>query len=232
MRVRTKGNGATVTELRDSVREKEEMKLPVQVTFRNTPTSTTAEQWIQDEARDLETFYSRLMACRVMIEIPHAHRRKGAPYHVRIDLTVPGGELVVNREPTLSKRAGQRGEAQLKKRLELDTRHKDLRLAIHDAFRAASRRLADYARKHSGRVKTHEPSLEGRVSRLLPDKGYGFLRTPDGREVYFHENSVLNRGFQRMKVGTRVVFSEEPGEKGPQASTIRIAVKSASGRTA
>ena len=201
------------------------MNLPLQVTFRNTPSSSDAEKWIQAEVDNLETFYTRLMGCRVMIEVPHAHRRKGAPYHVRIDLTVPGGELVVKRQPTLSKMPRQRGEVELSKGLELDARHKDLRLAIHDAFRAAGRRLADFARKQDGRVKIHEPSAEGTVARLLPEEGYGFLQTPDGQEVYFHENSVLNRGFKRMRVGTRVAFTGEPGEKGPQASTVRILAK-------
>lgn len=198
------------------------MKLPLQVTFRNVPPSATVEKWIQDEADKLETLYGRVMSCRVMVEIPHAHHRKGAPYHVRIDLTVPSGELVVKHQPTLSKRLQQRGEVQLKKTLELDTPHKNLRLAIHDAFQAAGRRLADYARRQTGRIKMHEPSLEGRVSRLAPEKGFGFLLTADGREVYFHKNSVLNRGFRRMSVGTHVVFSEERGDKGPQASTVRI----------
>jgi cold shock CspA family protein len=202
------------------------MKLPLQVTFRNTPVSRAAEKWIRDEVENLETFYSRLMGCRVVIEVPHAHHRKGAPYHVRIDLTVPGGELVVNHEPTISKRAQQRGEAKLRKELELSARHRDLHLAIDDAFRAASRRLADYARKQDGRVKTHEPSTEARVSRLRADEGYGFLQASDGREIYFNKNSVLNRGFKRMAVGTRVTFSEESGEKGPQASTVRIAARS------
>ena len=198
------------------------MKLPLQVTFRNVPGSESAEQWIRDEAAKLEIFHNRIMSCRVMVEVPHAHRRRGTPYHVRIDLTVPGGELVVKHEPTLSKRLRQHGGVQLTKKFELDTPHKDLHLAIHDAFQAAGRRLADYARRHSGRVKTHEPALEGRVSRLIAEKGYGFLRTPDGREVYFHKNSVLNRGFQRMGIGTQVTFSEEQGDKGPQASTVRI----------
>jgi len=206
------------------------MKLPLQVTFRNVPSSESAEQWIRDEAAKLETFHNRIMSCRVMVEIAHAHRRKGTPYHVRIDLTVPGGELVVKHEPTLSKRLRQHGERQLTKKLELDTPHKDLRLAIHDAFQAARRRLADYARRHSGRVKTHEPALEGWVSRLVAEKGHGFLRTPDGREVYFHENSVLNRGFQRMGIGTRVIFSEEQGDQGPQASTVRITSRPAARR--
>lgn len=208
------------------------MNLPLQVTFRNMPSSSDAEKWIQAEVDNLETFYTRLMGCRVMIEVPHAHHRKGAPYHVRIDLTVPGGEIIVKREPSLSKVPRQHGELELRKGLELDARHKDLRIAIRDAFRAAGRRLADYARKQDGRVKTHEPSMEGTVSVLLPEEGYGFLQTPEGQEVYFHENSVLNRGFKRMRVGARVVFTGEAGEEGLQASTVRVLAKPAARQAA
>ena len=54
-------------------------------------------------------------------------------------------------------------------------------------------------------------------------QGYGFLETPGGREIYFHKNSVLDGGFGRLKIGTAVRFAEEEGEKGPQASTVRLA---------
>ena len=57
--------------------------------------------------------------------------------------------------------------------------------------------------------------------------GFGFLKTSDGREVYFHRNSVLNDAFPRLKVGTRVTFAEEEGDKGPQASTVRLEGKHA-----
>jgi cold shock CspA family protein len=56
----------------------------------------------------------------------------------------------------------------------------------------------------------------------MGDEGYGFLTTDDGREVYFHKDSVLNQGFQRLKLGARVIFAEEQGDKGPQASTVKI----------
>jgi cold shock CspA family protein len=82
--------------------------------------------------------------------------------------------------------------------------------------------LQDYARRQSGFVKTHELPLKARVSKLLPDEGYGFLATEDGGEIYFHKQSVLNHGFARLQVGTAVTFVEEQGEKGPQASTVRI----------
>jgi cold shock CspA family protein/ribosome-associated translation inhibitor RaiA len=198
------------------------MQVPLQITFRNMESSPRIKEWIRAEANRLETFYSQIMGCRVAIEVPHRHHRKGSRYRVRIDLTLPGGELVIKRQPNIRDRVKQRGEAQASKSLEVATPNKNLRLAIDDAFRVAVRRLQDYARRQNGRVKTHEPSPAARVSKLLPEKGYGFLITPDEREIYFHQGSVLNRGFGRLRVGTLVSFVEEQGEKGPQASTVRI----------
>jgi cold shock CspA family protein/ribosome-associated translation inhibitor RaiA len=201
------------------------MQSPLQITFRNITPSATIEEWIRDEADKLDSFYNRVMGCRVAIEVPHRHRRKGSPYHIRIDLTVPGEEIVVKREPSLSHRARQLGESGIKKHLEVESPHKNLRLAINDAFRAAGRRLQDYARRQRGDVKSHPPLQGARVGKILQDEGYGFLTSDDGRGIYFHKNSVLNRAFSRLKVGTRVSFIEEPGEKGPQASTVRIISK-------
>jgi cold shock CspA family protein len=193
-----------------------------QITFKGMESFEMAENWIRKEADKLETFYSPIMACHVTVEIPHRHHKKGTPYHIRIHLTLPGGAIIVKREPTLGTKLRQLGEAESTKRVELDTAHKNLRQAIQDAFNAAARRLRDYAQRQAGRVKIHESLAQGRVSRLLPEEGHGFLVTPDGREIYFHRNSVLNRAFPRMAIGTRVAFSEERGEKGPQASTVRI----------
>jgi cold shock CspA family protein len=198
------------------------MKSQMQITFRNMKRSKEIEGWIRAEAAKLENFYSQLMGCRIAVEVPHRHHRKGSPYHIRIDLTVPRGEIVVKREPSLSTRARQLGEREIKKQSEVKTPHKDLRLAINDAFRAAGRRMQDYARRQRGDIKTHTLFPEARVSKILLPEGYGFLTSDDGREIYFHKNSVLGRAFPRLKVGTTVRFVEEPGEKGPQASTVRI----------
>jgi cold shock CspA family protein/ribosome-associated translation inhibitor RaiA len=201
------------------------MQVPLQITFRNMESSPMVEAWIRAEAKRLEAFHSQIMACRVAVEIPHRHHRKGTMYHIRIDLTLPGGELVIKRQPNIRDRVRQTGAAQVKKSLEVGTPHKNLRLAIDDAFKVAGRQLQDYARRQNGRVKTHEPAPTARVSRLVAVKGYGFLVTPDEREIYFHRDSVLNRGFGRLGVGTLVSFVEEQGEKGPQASTVRIVGK-------
>ncbi len=189
--------------------------------------SEMVEKWIRAEAGKLETFFDRIMGCRAAIEVPHSHHRKGSLYHVRVDLTLPGAEIVVKREPSLSNRARQAGVPETTKHLEVRAPHKVLRQAINDAFKAAGRRLQDYVRRRHGDVKTHEPRAVARVSKLLPDEGYGFLMTDDGREIYFHEASFLNQAFRRLKIGTFVSFVEEQGERGPQASTVRIVRKRA-----
>jgi cold shock CspA family protein len=201
------------------------MKSQMQITFRNMKPSKEIEEWIRAGAAKLETLYSQLMGCRVAVEIPHRHHRKGSPYHIRIDLTVPGGEIVVKREPSLNAQTRQLGEREIKKHAEVKIPHKDLRIAINDAFKAAGRRLQDYARRQRGDIKSHAPLPEARVSKILPHEGYGFLTSDDGREIYFHKNSVLGQAFPSLRVGTTVSFVEEPGEKGPQASTVRIVPK-------
>ena len=100
--------------------------------------------------------------------------------------------------------------------------HEDIYVAIRDAFNGAARRLQDHARRRRGKVKLHETAPVARVVKLFPIEDYGFLQTPDGREVYFHKNSVLAPGFDQLEVGNEVHFAEEPGEKGPQASNVRV----------
>jgi cold shock CspA family protein len=197
------------------------MILPVQITFRNMEPSAAAEEWIREEAQRLDEFYNRIMGCRVAVELPSRHHKWGSLYHVRIDLTVPGAELVVKRQPSLHTPLQQTHEGRWTKHLEVKVPHRELRQAIDDAFKAMGRRLQDFARRQRGDVKTHEPAPRARVIKLLPAEGYGFLETPGGREIYFHRNSVLNEGFDHLKIGTVVRFVEEEGEKGPQASTVQ-----------
>ncbi len=201
------------------------MKSELQITYRNMKPSAEIEKWIHDEAAKLDTLYSRVMGCRVAVEVPHRHHRKGSPYHIRIDLTVPRGEIVVKREPSLNARARHLGERESRKKSEVKVPHKELRQAINDAFKAAGRRLQDYARRQRGEIKSPTLLPEARVSKIFPQEGYGFLTSDDGREIYFHKNSVLGRAYPRLQVGTTVRFVEEAGEKGPQASTVRVVPK-------
>jgi ribosomal subunit interface protein len=163
---------------------------------------------VENKADWLERFYDKIQSCRVVIDSPHRHHQKGNLYQVKIHVTVPGEEILVNREPA---------EHQP---------HEDCYLAVNDAFDEAARRLEDYVQRRRRRVKRNVAAPHARVVRLFEDDGYGFLEARDGHEVYFHENSVLNRGFKKLEVGTEVRFTEEGGEKGPQASTVEIVGKS------
>lgn len=201
------------------------MTSQAQITFRNMMPVREAEDWILEEIAKLETLYGRLMRCRVTVEVPHRHHKEGSPYHVRILLTLPQGEVVVKREPSLSGESRHLGRARMRKSGETRVIHRDLRQAINDAFKAAGRRLQDYARRQRGDTKSRSTLPEGQVSRIDARKGYGFLTSSDGREIYFHKNSVLGRAFPRLKVGMTVRFVEETGESGPQASTVHLVGK-------
>ena len=74
------------------------MKLPLQIAFRNTDPSPDLEAAVRRRAEGLDRFCDHVMGCRVVIDVPHKHHKTGNQYHVRLDITVPGEELVVNRE--------------------------------------------------------------------------------------------------------------------------------------
>jgi cold shock CspA family protein/ribosome-associated translation inhibitor RaiA len=197
------------------------MKLPLQIAFRNMKPSEAVDARVREEVAKLETFYNGIMHCHVMVELPHRHHRSGDLYHVRIEMTVPGAELIVKREPSLQTSLRQVDTEKQSKSYEAHAAHKDVFVVIRDAFKEARRQLQDYARRMRGQTKVHVPQPSGRVSRLFPEEGYGFLRTSEGTEIYFHKNSVLHDAFNRLTIGSRVAFSEELGEKGAQASTVR-----------
>jgi cold shock CspA family protein len=193
------------------------------------PPSRAIEDNIREKADKLDSLYDDIMSCRVIVEAPHRHHHKGKAYVVRIDMTVPGGELVVNREPKRLVAARAARNEELENTLAENhapskhAAHEDAYVAIRDAFNAAARKLQDHARRRRGKTKVHEATPVARVTKIFPMEDYGFLQTPDGREIYFHKNSVLQPGFDRLEVGTEVYYAEELGEKGPQASTVRVA---------
>ena len=126
------------------------MILPVQITFRNMPSSDAVAARVQKEPEKLDEFYRRITSCRVMIEAPHRHHKSGEQFHVRIELGVPRGEIVVRHEPSLHSAVQRGDEEEWEKHLEANPQHKDIDVVIRDAFKAARRRLQDYARRQRG----------------------------------------------------------------------------------
>lgn len=142
------------------------MILPLQITFRNMKPSAAVEGRVREEAGKLETFYDGIIRCRAVIELPHKHRRKGDLYNVRIELTVPGAELIVKREPSLQASLRQVDVEKQSKSYEVDAAHKDIYVVIRDAFREARRQLQDFVRRQRGQTKLHTHEASGRGSQI------------------------------------------------------------------
>jgi ribosomal subunit interface protein len=178
------------------------MQMPLQISFHGMEPSPTMEARIREKAAKLERFHDRIVGCRVVVEAPHRHHHHGKLYNVRIDIRVPGKDVFV----------GHSGP--------LNHAHEDVYVAIRDAFNAAGRQLEDHARRMRGAVKVHTAPGHGKVTQLLED--YGFAETPDGQEVYFHKNSVVDGDFYKLEIGNevRLVIAEDEGVEGAQASSV------------
>lgn len=198
------------------------MDKPVQVTFRNMQPSGAIEAEARTRAAWLETYYAHIIGCRVIVEIPHRHRARGRHVRVHIELSLPGGDLVVNHEPSLHTVLKDEEEETHHKGDDVEAVRKYAVVALNEAFDTARRRLQDLARQQRGDMKTHEEPAHGRVVSLPAGDNHGFIETSDGRQVYFHEASVLPEGRALLAVGAEVAFVEEQGIKGPQASTVRV----------
>jgi ribosomal subunit interface protein len=110
------------------------MQIPLQITVRGIEHSEALETHIRDKVNKLEEFFDHITSCRVVVELPHKHHQQGKQFNVRIDIGVPGSEIVVNRDHA-----------------------EDVYVALRDAFDAAKRKIEDYARKMRGDIKIHQP---------------------------------------------------------------------------
>ena len=174
-----------------------------EIDFQGMEPSSDLRARVEKRIERFEKRYGRIIACRVVVKGPGGRHQTGGLYELNVHLVLPDGrEVVVERTP------------------HQDERFQDFDFALNDAFKRARRRLQDQVRRIEGQVKFHEPPSTGVVRRLMLDDGYGFLESADGRELYFHRNSVADDGFERLQLGDRVSFSPEEGEHGPQASSV------------
>ncbi len=159
------------------------MQLPMQLTLRDIPSSPALESHIRKKAEKLDHYYDRIISCRIVIELSQNHKHHGKLYNVRIDLMVPGKELVVTRKENV-----------------------DIYVALRDAFAALNRRLEEHSNKRHGNVKHHEEMMQGRVSRLVLKEGYGFIEGADGNEYYFSLTNVSFPKFEQLIIGDLVEY--------------------------
>jgi ribosome-associated translation inhibitor RaiA len=180
------------------------MESPLQVSYKGFEPSESVQALIERRAGDLERVFDRITRCLVVVEQPHQRRRTGSAYTVRIHLGVPGHELVVDRGPGRNER------------------HVEAHPAIRDAFDAMEKQLRTWVSRVRLDIKTHDEAPEAIVESVFPEDDHGFLRTRDGRVVYFHANAVVDAPFASITPGARVTFVESAGDEGPQASTVHL----------
>ena len=179
------------------------MQVPLQIVLKNVPQPNAVRAEVTKAADVLERFHKRITSCRVAVTNQDARHRTGALYDVHLVVRVPGhGDIAVSR------------------RAEDQPEREHLNVALRKAFGQVRRRIQDTAREMRGDVKARALRDLGHVAKLFGRSGYGIIATPDGREIYFHRNSVADGKFRTLKIGARVRFVEVEGEKGAQASTV------------
>ena len=176
--------------------------MELQVEARNSEIRKVWQDKIDEEKARLNRHHAGFINhLRVTIESTSSHREGG--YELRVIASIPNDTVVVKRK----------GE-------------KVVPLLV-DAFNTLGLQLKELQRKRRQSSKVHPEagkggSAEGVVKSIFPFESYGFITTPQGQEIYFHENSVLNHKFDRLTLGMEVRYVEEQGEKGPQASTVTV----------
>lgn len=168
------------------------------------PDRRGVEDIVRAQVEKLERHCDHITSCLVAVERPNAKVRSGSDYRVRIEVRVAGAEpLVVKRE---------QGEGEMSS---------DVGTIIRDAFGAADQKVIELARRQRGEVKQHPAqAVEGVIVDLEDD--HGAILAAEGRRLYFHAHSVIDTPFEELAIGMGVAYTEEAGDEGPQASTVRV----------
>ncbi len=185
------------------------MQKPLELLFRDIPKSDATIDLINTRVEKLERICDHITTCRVTLSKPQTSQETGNPFQVMIEVRIPPGhDLVVRRDP---------GDMAM---------HDALDVVVRDAFSAMERQVKELMQRQRKEVKTAaQQDSVAIVEEIFTDEEHGFLRTLDGRSVYFHKNAVINDDWERLEVGTGVRYVEEIGEEGLQASTVQIVDK-------
>lgn len=181
------------------------MDVPLEIAFHNMDVSEAVEARVRERVDKLEKMYDRLIGCRVVIEAPHRQHRKGNIYRVRIDMSVPGGTLVVDKEPS---------------HVHEKFANPDVYAVLGESFDIAERRLKEFKERLRGETKIHDTPMHGHVQAIDSTQDMGFLTTAEGSQLKFHRNAVLNEVLENLAPGDPVHYVEAMGDTGPQASKV------------
>lgn len=175
------------------------MKQPMQLRFLGMEPSEAVAAAARDKAAKLDRFHPDLMTCRVTIERVDRHQQQGQHFAVRIDVTLPGEELSIDR-----------------------VQHEDVYVALRDAFDDIRRRIQDSRARAQRKVKQHAGELHGKVVRIDAAEGRGFIETAEGDDYWFGRDNLAGVPFDHLDVGTEVQFIGEVADEGRQAKRVSV----------
>lgn len=178
---------------------------PTTITFHGVDRTPELDELVRRHIEQLPRFHPRIHGVTVVLTKDAGRHEAGDRFRAQVRVAIPGNDVVVSHH--------HGGRPQ----------HEDPYITVTDAFKTVERQLEEGLRIRRGYVKSHAEALAAaRVSRLPEGEDHGFLETADGREVYFHRNSVRGAAFEELAVGAHVRFAEEEGQKGPQASAVQV----------
>ncbi|MFY0690434.1 MAG: ribosome-associated translation inhibitor RaiA [Paracoccaceae bacterium] len=181
------------------------MEQPAIITFTDLDHSDAVEARIRERIDRLEKISPDIVRCQVWVRIPHRRQRTGNAYVIDMEVHMPGQTLTIDHRP---------GD---------NHAHTDIYVAIRDAFAAMERQLRKWKTRHKGRPEVLETPLQGKITVLNSDEGFGQISTTDGRLIYFHRNAVAQNGFEALEEGDTVNLSldTKDADQGPHASFVR-----------
>lgn len=184
------------------------MQKPLQLSFKNIEGSEAMKAMVRDRVGRLDRLYPNLIGCRVVIEAPH-RSAQGArpPLGVSVEAEIPGKPKIVVKD--IEERRNPRDQAAV----------------VNRSFDVVERKLDEACSIVQGEVKAHEAAGEtGTISRLFPDRNYGFVEAKQAGSLYFTRNAVVDGRFDELTTGMMVHLTLATGEgpMGPQASSIRL----------
>jgi ribosomal subunit interface protein len=168
--------------------------MDIEIQTRDVQMQPTWQALIDERLARLAERYPRLI--RAHVTLKHGRHHLHGLEQVDIVATYPGATLRAAKE------------------------EEDMRAALHAALDALERELAEYhdERRHFGKAPGPRPA--GTVVRVFHDRGYGFIRTEAGEEIYFHRNALHELDFGSVAPGLPVEVDVERGERGLQASRV------------
>jgi cold shock CspA family protein/ribosome-associated translation inhibitor RaiA len=152
------------------------------------------QDWITGRLEALNTPEQDILHARVTV-VKHVHHQQGSD-EARVVLVLSGKTLNATRTG--------------------DT----IADVLYEVFDVIESELHDFRTIRRGFVKEPGPRPHGRIVRMFPDDGYGFIETEAHREVYFHANSVHGIPFEQLQVNMAVDLDIEAGHAGLQATRV------------